>query len=85
MDLPETFHIGFGDGDDLNLVLMLLPSAFHRLIAAAQEALKHPDLENISVILHGDEPLTLKITLPRTALLSMAEQLQSTDSMKRLH
>ena len=23
MDLPETFHIGFGDGDDLNLVLML--------------------------------------------------------------
>ena len=85
MGKDPVFHMGFGDGHDLHMVLMLFPSAFYRIIAGAQAAKEDPALEYVTVILHGEEPLTLKVTLPRAAIISIADGLQRQIPENHLH
>lgn len=80
----EFLQIVFGDGKSINAFLTVLPSGQKRILDAAQEALSHPDQEHFSVVLHGEEPLTLKITLPRAALLSIASQIISPETTGRI-
>ncbi len=80
----DFLQIMFGDGQSINAILAIFPSGQERILNAAQEALSHPDQEHFPVVIHGEEPLTLKITLPRAALLSIASQILSPKTTKRI-
>ena len=80
----DFLQIMFGDGESINAILAIFPSGQERILEAAQVAMSHPEQEHFPVVIHGEEPLTLKITLPRAALLSIASQILSPKTTKRI-
>jgi carbamoylphosphate synthase large subunit len=72
-DMQRVTVLGMLDGDGQNsVVLHLFPSAVARVMSAAEWAKAHPEAEHIEIVLHGERPDALIMTMPRTALLVMA-------------
>ncbi len=72
-ELQRVTVLGMLDGDGQNsVVLHLFPSAITRVMVAAEWAKVHPEAEHIDIVLHGEKPDALVMTMPRTALLVMA-------------
>ncbi|MBU2765832.1 hypothetical protein HAP94_06395 [Acidithiobacillus ferrivorans] len=75
-ELQRVTVLGMLDGDGQNsVVLHLFPSAITRVMVAAEWAKAHPEAEHIEIVLHGEKPDALVMTLPRIGLLGMAAEL----------
>ena len=69
--------LGMLDGDGQNsVVLHLFPSAMSRVMVAAEWAKAHPEAEHVEIVLHGEKPDALTMTLPRINLLGMVADLE---------
>lgn len=63
------FNLGV-DGR-IAVTMQLYPPAIANLIAAAEWAKQHPEVPFVEVILHGEPPRTLSMSIDRTELLSI--------------
>ena len=60
------------DGDGRTIaVLHLFPAAIASIRSAAEWAKAHPEAEHVEIVLHGEKPDALIITLSRINLLGM--------------
>ena len=63
---------GMRDGDGRTIaVLHLFPAAIASIRSAAEWAKAHPEAEHVEIVLHGEKPDALIITLSRINLLGM--------------
>lgn len=75
-EMPRVTVLGMLDGDGQNsVVLHLFPSAMSRVMVAAEWAKAHPEAEHVEIVLHGEKPDALIMTLPRINLLGMVSEL----------
>ena len=77
---PQEMHrvtvLGLLDSDgQSSVVLHLFPSAMSRMMIAVDWAKAHPEAEHVEIVLHGEKPDALIMTLPRVALLGMVSDL----------
>lgn len=69
--------LGLLAGNGLNsVVLHLFPSAMTRVMIAVDWAKAHSEAEHVEVVLHGEKPDALIMTLPRVGLLGMVADLE---------
>ena len=69
--------LGLLDSDgQSSVVLHLFPSAMSRVMVAVEWAKAHPEVEHVEVVLHGEKPDALIMTLPRIGLLGMVADLE---------
>lgn len=68
------------DNGEPTVMLQLFPSAMNRMREGFQYALGHPEVETVPVILHGKEPNTLVIHIPRAVLLGMMADYDNRES-----
>ncbi|MEY2341477.1 hypothetical protein AB4090_05120 [Acidithiobacillus sp. IBUN Pt1247-S3] len=62
--------LGMLDEDGENsVVLNLFSSSLSRVVAAAEWAKAHPEVEHVEIVLHGEEPDVLTLIIPRASLL----------------
>ena len=59
-----------GEGQP-NVVLHMFPSSQARLMAAVEWAKAHPEADHVHIVLHGEPPDALVMTMSRTALLAL--------------
>lgn len=72
--------LGLMDSDGENsVVLHLFPSAMSRMIVAAEWAKANSEVEHVEVVLHGEPPNTMVITLPRSVLLGIVADLERSE------
>ena len=75
-ELQRVTVLGMLDGDGQNsVVLHLFPSAMSRVMVAAEWAKAHPEAKHVKIVLHGEKPDALTMTLPRINLLGMVSEL----------
>ena len=71
-ELQRVTVLGMMDGDGQNsVVLHLFPPAVARVMIAVDWAKAHPEAEHVEIVLHGEKPDALIMTLPRINLLGM--------------
>ena len=76
-ELQRVTVLGMLDGDGQNsVVLHLFPSAMSRVMIAAEWAKAHPEAEHVEIVLHGEKPDALIMTLPRIHLLGMVADME---------
>ncbi|MHB1641931.1 MAG: hypothetical protein ACYCS8_04650 [Acidithiobacillus sp.] len=76
-ELQRVAVLGMLDGDGQNsVILQLFPSAMARVIVAAEWAKAHPEAEHVEIVLHGEKPNALIMTLPRIGLLGMVADME---------
>jgi carbamoylphosphate synthase large subunit len=69
--------LGLLDEDGQNsVILQLFPSAISRLMAAADWAKANPQEDSVEIVLHGEKPHALIMTMPRATLLSMVADME---------
>ncbi len=69
--------LGMLDKDGQNsVVLHLFPSAMSRVMIAAEWAKAHPEAGHVEIVLHGERPDALVMTLPRINLLGMVADME---------
>lgn len=80
-DVERIAILGLLDQEGRNsVVLHLFPSAASRLLRAAEWAKAHPEVEHVEIVLHGEKPDALSLTMPRAPLLGIAADLVQADS-----
>lgn len=76
-EIQRVTVLGLLDGDgQSSVVLHLFPSAMSRVMVAVEWAKAHPEAEHVEVVLHGEKPDALIMTLPRIGLLGMVADLE---------
>jgi carbamoylphosphate synthase large subunit len=64
--------LGLVDDNGQNgVILQLFPSAISRVMAAVDWAKANPKEDHVEIVLHGEKPDALVMTMPRASLLSM--------------
>lgn len=72
-DVERIAILGLLDQEGRNsVVLHLFPSA--------EWAKAHPEVEHVEIVLHGEKPDALSLTMPRAPLLGIAADLVQADS-----
>jgi len=76
-EMTRIIFLGLLDDDGQNsVVLQLFPSAISRVMAAADWAKANPKEDRVEIVLHGEKPDALVMTMPRASLLSMVADLE---------
>ena len=74
---PDILAIALMEKEESAVVMQLFPSAIARLMAGVEWAKSHPDASHVEIVLHGEKPNALVMTMPRAALLSLAADMSS--------
>ncbi len=67
----KILFLNLGIDGRIALMMQLHSPAIANLIAAAEWAKQHPEAPFVEVILHGEPPRTLSMSMDRTELLSI--------------
>jgi len=76
-EMVRIMVLGLVEGNGQNsVVLQLFPSAISRFMSAADWAKANPQEDSVEIVLYGEKPHALVMTMPRASLLSMVADLE---------